>query len=123
MSKEENKPLYKKTWFIVVSIIVVLAIIGGLSGEDTNESGVPDDTDLKDSNTPQQENSEISEYQKVLESYKELTEQKSEITSKYLDNMYFSKESIVNWFTKYMHEAKIITKIIEYENLMFLPFK
>ena len=86
MSKEENKPLYKKTWFIVVSIIVVLAIIGGLSGEDTNESGVPDDTDLKDSNTPQQENSEISEYQKVLESYKELTEQKSEITSKYLDN-------------------------------------
>jgi hypothetical protein len=87
MSKKENKPFYKKTWFIVLSIIVVLAIIGGLSGENTNDSnGITDNTELKDSNTPQQQNNEISEYQKVLESYKALAEQKSEITTKYLDN-------------------------------------
>ena len=35
MSKKNDKPFYKKTWFIIVSVIVVLAIIGALSGEET----------------------------------------------------------------------------------------
>lgn len=87
MSKKENKPFYKKTWFIVISIIVVLAIIGGLSGEDktkeSNNSPLNTNTEVKETSPTQ--NNQISEYQQVLESYISLTEQKSEITSKYLD--------------------------------------
>ena len=28
MSKKNNKPFYKKTWFIIVSIIVAVLILG-----------------------------------------------------------------------------------------------
>jgi hypothetical protein len=79
--KKDNKPFYKKAWFIVISIIIILAVIGGLSGEHkTKESNDYPNTETN----PTTQNNQISEYQSVLEACKTLMEQKAEITSKYL---------------------------------------
>jgi len=94
-----------KTAMIIILLIVFFIAIGTsspttndniienqnntntINNEEIIESGgVLSTTQSKESNIPEKQNNEISEYQKVLESYNGLVEQKSEITSKYLDN-------------------------------------
>ena len=59
-----------------------MAIIGGLSGEDktkeSNDSPANTNTEVKATNPPAQ-NNQISEYQRVLESYKSLKLQNTKV--------------------------------------------
>jgi hypothetical protein len=103
---KEKMNLNLSTWIKIIIIFVGLILIAittntdsttdniienqnntnTINNEEIIESdGVLNTTQSKESNIPKEQNNEISEYQKVLESYKELAEQKSEITSKYLD--------------------------------------
>lgn len=63
----EKKPIYKRTWFIIIAVIVILGIVGNLKkgSQSTDNSAKSEQAQSKDDNKSEKEAAEKKSYEKV----------------------------------------------------------
>jgi len=135
---KEKMNINLSTWVKIIIIVVGLILVAITTNTDSNTNNTIENQNnantinddiiesdnisntikSKESNIPEEQNEQVSEYQKLLESYKNLTEQKADITNKYVKEGFYKYADLTIDELKELKilENSINTKLSNYLN-------